>query len=228
MMNHSFNMITKSDSSEIENFIAEEQKYFTSYCQQLEKENSGFIVEEYLNQCIQRENNHPVYFKREFEAFIEEKYVKNPAEKGLFTLAEYSKYYWENFAYYSKELETINYLNHYVDAYALYSGYCSENKAEESLLNFRMWKAHTVPYPDKIKNRYFLDLFILGFIECLIDCKKVGIGEFKARNWLEYIDHLQDFVKSLGDEFVDFAVYQKYFAFRKEYEKFLEHIKQSK
>ena len=47
-----------------------------------------------------------------------------------------------------------------------------------------MWKAHVISYPVKMKNRYFLDLFILGFIECLIDSKNIGIGEFKARNWL--------------------------------------------
>ena len=91
-----------------------------------------------------------------------------------------------------------------------------------------MWKSYAAPYPSAIKNKYFFDLFILGFIECLIDHKNYGVTEFKAHNWLEYLEYLKDYTKSLGEEeLLDFNSYRKYYMFRKDKEKFMDHIEKS-
>ena len=60
-----------------------------------------------------------------------------------------------------------------------------------------MWKAHAAKFNEEnMSNMYFFNTFILAYIEFIIDHKNTGFGELRAKNWLEYVEYLQDFVKS--------------------------------
>ena len=94
-----------------------------------------------------------------------------------------------------------------------------------------MWKAHAAKFNEEnITNIYFFSTFILAYIEFIIDHKNTGSGNLKAKNWLEYVEYIKDFVKAIEsnkDEFVNFQSYKRYFFFRKEYEKFIDFIENS-
>lgn len=104
---------------------------------------------------------------------------------------------------------------------------------QPTLLAFRMWKNHVPSSRSdtaKDRDKYFLDNFILSFIEHLINSSVYNIGAIVAKNWLEYIQYLRDFAgvtKLKGDEFVDMSKYANYFDFRVKSEDFVNHIKQS-
>lgn len=84
-----------------------------------------------------------------------------------------------------------------------------------------------------MKNIYYLDNFIISFIDLAIEKKLYGFEfeEYTLSSWSEYKKYIKDFVKvvvSQKEEFVAMSEYKKYYIFRSENEKFIEHIKLSK
>lgn len=82
----------------------------------------------------------------------------------------------------------------------------------------------------KSQDKYFLDNFILSYIESIITRTLYSASSVDVKTWKDYIIYLKDFVgvsKVKGDEFIDISKYSSYFEFRAKSEDFVQFIKKS-
>ena len=82
---------------------------------------------------------------------------------------------------------------------------------QQSLLSFRMWREHAQAGQVKIQNKYFLDNFILAFVDALIN------SNIEIKGWKDFIKYIKDYVSLSAlkkEEFINIGKYSEYFEFR--------------
>ena len=119
---------------------------------------------------------------------MEDKYEIKPEEQDLFELPEYTRHAWAHFHSHLIDQNVQHYFDHWVEAYKVYSEYIQQfPDEEERLLPFRMWQQQYAKYDGHpMKNIYFLDAYILGYIESLMRHKSFGVGPLNMKDWKEY------------------------------------------
>ncbi len=67
----------------------------------------------------------------------------------------------------TKENLVTQYINEELSFYHLYEVYMKEQEVDESILSFRIWKKNyqTSSYLPILKNHFFLETFVLTFIQ---------------------------------------------------------------
>ena len=114
-----------------------------------------------------------VYYTREFEDFLIDKYKENPVQKGLFNAQEYINNFWKYFIYVLNSDPNIKYfLEYQLESYDIYRKEVAALEVEESLLGFKVWKSVNRPSQvllDAINNHYFYDTYALAIIDLKIE-----------------------------------------------------------
>lgn len=103
---------------------------------------------------------------------------------------------WENLHILSLNPEISTYLDVWVDTYKQYSTFMLGKQLEPTLLAFRMWRNHVpaIAESSKSQDRYFLDNFILSYIEHVINRTVYAVGNVEVKGWKDYLTYLKDYV----------------------------------
>ena len=123
-------------------------------------------------------------------------YEDKPGEKAVFTLSEYNLYMWANIDSYFQDPNVREFFNSWAEAYQFYSKSFEEAGEEESITLFRLWKHQNYPWRGvTLKNAYFLESFIIGYIQFRMFHHNFGIVGEKAISWQEFGEYLRDYTE---------------------------------
>ena len=150
----------------------------------------------YLSQRRKSLSADEIYYSRDFENFMEDHYEKKPEEKGLFTLSEYSRHVWAHIDHHFTDPNIKHYFEEWVGAYNEYSQMlkAQEQEQEEHISAFRIWKEQYYPYSGvTLKNIYFMETYIIGYIQHLMFISNYGTKGSKIPTWVEFGEYLKDF-----------------------------------
>lgn len=75
-----------------------------------------------------------------------------------------------------------------------------------------------------MQNKYFLDNFVLAYIDALIN------SNVEMKGWKDFVKYIKDYVSLSvlrNEEFINIGKYSEYFEFRVKNEGFMDHLQQS-